>query len=588
MRIISKIEINYFRSTYVVNLAKINDVNVLIGGNDSGKSNVLKALNLFFNNSTELNVPFFFNDDLSRIREKEVKESKGKATIWIRITFNNFLKWKSLPNQFSIKRSWNRYENRPVDSYSNDLPATTVGKFLNKLSFHYIPAVRGRNIFSHYLNELHDALIDDEKAGVRSSANDLLASINKSTLDMSEKIKSGLDIDSSIQVPEDLRQLFSTLDFSTKFSGYDMPLQKRGDGIQARHIPFILDFIARHSNKYHLWAYEEPESSLELSKAFDLAKQFQTDFSKENQIFLTTHSPAFYDLAGQSVTKWHVKSLETGVLDDEYKTSVEVINNNDVIDESLGIAGLIASRAKELYEQIRQLKDSEQKLFKQLALAETNQILVEGPTDKEILEVAFHKLFPSETLFCEFIPTGGAQNLTHNLKAYRTQEKVYPFSIVGLYDNDPTGRKEYETFKEIKLLTNGFRALIDHKLYCGVLVIPDFLKSINEEIKQSETGSFELPLSIEFMLSHEAIQKAVDEKVLKISPYISEMKCQLGSMKQDFSKECEKILPKEYWYLAYKVDDSSKKPFAEWVKKIDAEKFIGFKPLFETLKHLCA
>ena len=178
----------------------------------------------------------------------------------------------------------------------------------HKLSFHYIPAVRGRDIFAHYLNALHDALIEDEKAGVKDASTQLMTSINQSTNDMSERIKSGLNIDSNIQVPKDLRELFSALDFSTRFSGYDIPLQKRGDGIQARHIPFVLDFIARHSSKHHIWAYEEPENSLELSKAFELAEQFEKDFSKENQIYLTTHSPAFYDLAGTHVNKWIVRS----------------------------------------------------------------------------------------------------------------------------------------------------------------------------------------------------------------------------------------------------------------------------------------
>lgn len=97
MKIISKIEINYFRSTYSVDLKKINDLNVLIGGNDSGKSNVLKALNLFFNNETELGQGFFFMDDLTRKRSEEARATKGRATIWIKVHFTNFLNWRSLP-----------------------------------------------------------------------------------------------------------------------------------------------------------------------------------------------------------------------------------------------------------------------------------------------------------------------------------------------------------------------------------------------------------------------------------------------------------------------------------------------------------
>lgn len=47
---IEKIEIQYFRSIYRVTIANINDINIFSGKNDAGKSNVLKALNLFFNN----------------------------------------------------------------------------------------------------------------------------------------------------------------------------------------------------------------------------------------------------------------------------------------------------------------------------------------------------------------------------------------------------------------------------------------------------------------------------------------------------------------------------------------------------------
>ena len=52
MHLIDSIEIHYFRSIYKITLKKINSLNILSGINDVGKSNVLKALNLFFNNET--------------------------------------------------------------------------------------------------------------------------------------------------------------------------------------------------------------------------------------------------------------------------------------------------------------------------------------------------------------------------------------------------------------------------------------------------------------------------------------------------------------------------------------------------------
>lgn len=305
MKIINRIETNYFRSVYSVDLRDLEDFNILIGNNDSGKSNILKSLNLFFNNETELGQPFYFPDDLTRKREDEARSAKGRATIWIKIYFNNFLKWKSLPDEFVIKKVWNRYSDTPEVIYPQDSSLKTqIVKFLNKLSFHYIPAIRGRNIFAHFLTMLHDALFDDEKAGLVNASDKLIQAINTSTIDMGKKIKAGVGIDSSIQAPTDLKMLFNALDFSTSYNKHLIPLQKRGDGIQSRHIPFILDFIAQHSNKYHIWAYEEPETSLEMGAAFHLAEQFKIEFCRDNQIFITTHSPAFYDLSGANIAKW--------------------------------------------------------------------------------------------------------------------------------------------------------------------------------------------------------------------------------------------------------------------------------------------
>ena len=46
---IEKIEIQYFRSIYRTIITGVEDINVITGKNDVGKSNILRALNLFFN-----------------------------------------------------------------------------------------------------------------------------------------------------------------------------------------------------------------------------------------------------------------------------------------------------------------------------------------------------------------------------------------------------------------------------------------------------------------------------------------------------------------------------------------------------------
>jgi hypothetical protein len=89
-----------------------------------------------------------------------------------------------------------------------------------------VPAVLGRDIFSHYLSLLHDALLEDEKAGLITSTDELMNTLNDSTLDMSERIKEGVGIESSIQPPTNLRVLFNALDFSTGYGDHSVPLQK--------------------------------------------------------------------------------------------------------------------------------------------------------------------------------------------------------------------------------------------------------------------------------------------------------------------------------------------------------------------------
>ncbi len=51
------------------------DLTVIVGDNDCGKSNVLRALNLFFNGETNPSVPFNFLDDYNRYVEPRKKKA---------------------------------------------------------------------------------------------------------------------------------------------------------------------------------------------------------------------------------------------------------------------------------------------------------------------------------------------------------------------------------------------------------------------------------------------------------------------------------------------------------------------------------
>lgn len=585
MKIIKRIEINYFRSVYSVDLNKLDDLNVLIGGNDSGKSNLLKALNLFFNNKTEISQNFFFSDDLTRKREQEARDAKGRATIWVRVHFTNFLKWKSLPQEFAIKKVWNRYSDQPETIYPKDLPTTAIARFLNKISFHYVPAVRGRDIFSHFLSLLHDALLEDEKAGLVDSTAELMKTLNSSTQEMSAQIKAGVGIDSNIQPPTNLRVLFNALDFSTGYDKHSIPLQKRGDGIQSRHIPYILDFIGKHTNKHHIWAYEEPETSLELGPAFDLARQFKEEFCKENQVLLTTHSPAFYDIKGEGVSKWYVyqKHEPNG-----NETHVEGVTSQDLIDSSLGVAALVADRAKEAFNRIETLKSAVTRLDLELSQHNIPHIIVEGITDKSIMEIAYEKLHPSCEPICEFVHADGATNIPPYLKSAKLLSKKLSHAAIGLFDRDQEGRKQMKEFAGCKQIkdTEFFELSTDRNLYAGLLPLPDAFKELEQQLQGKLATDMNLPIPIEFMFPPETVKAAEESGAIELEDRIAKAADPELPTTINITAFYSEHLPSHYAHLAKKVKKSSKTKFAKWVENQPAESFENFRPLFNQIRSI--
>lgn len=68
VHIIKRVEIQYFRSIYNIVIKDFSNLNMLSGKNDVGKSNVLKALNLFFNNRIDSETEFVFAENFNLFR----------------------------------------------------------------------------------------------------------------------------------------------------------------------------------------------------------------------------------------------------------------------------------------------------------------------------------------------------------------------------------------------------------------------------------------------------------------------------------------------------------------------------------------
>ena len=102
MRLIEKVEINYFRSLYAAEIGRVGDLNVLFGRNDSGKSNFLRALNLFFNNKIENNDSEFQEQFDFRLNLSDARKKADKKFVWIKVTFNVPEKYRGSLGQKAI------------------------------------------------------------------------------------------------------------------------------------------------------------------------------------------------------------------------------------------------------------------------------------------------------------------------------------------------------------------------------------------------------------------------------------------------------------------------------------------------------
>jgi AAA15 family ATPase/GTPase len=125
MQLIDEIEISYFRSFYKIKLRDIKDLNIIFGKNDSGKSNIVRALNLFFNFSPDHDNGFEFPIDFNESRAKEANESEDvRKFLYVKVTFNTPPNYKrSLGKRFYVKRQWTVTKGEEyTESFSSNIP----------------------------------------------------------------------------------------------------------------------------------------------------------------------------------------------------------------------------------------------------------------------------------------------------------------------------------------------------------------------------------------------------------------------------------------------------------------------------------
>ena len=254
--------------------------------------------------------------------------------------------------------------------------------FLGRIKYMYVPAIKSADYFKYLLSQVYDSMTEAADSALKDLNKKYSNELQQITHGLSENLQNVLHMKSDIQMPRELSTLFKDLSFSTtdRFVK-NVDLNQRGDGIKARHIPSILNFMqenmeenrAKNTVSYNfIWGFEEPENGVEYSLCYEMAEELY-NYRKKCQLLITTHSPAIYSIKNREAAKcYFVSKKESGAT--AYDTNLSV----DEINRKIGLMPLIApylTEQKKKYDQELERANSELKKLQERYQSATEQIV---------------------------------------------------------------------------------------------------------------------------------------------------------------------------------------------------------------------
>ena len=453
MKLITEVSMDHFRSIRGQGIGDIGHFTALAGLNNSGKSNLLRALNLFFQNQTDIGAPFdltrdYFCHDLKRRRAKRV-------SITVKFDLPETFKFREklenveglLGRSFSIKKLWTRntilplyYLNESTSQLSRE-QQELVEQFLSLISFRYIPnRVMPLEIIRNEHRALRDVLIRRLAKTARSQQS-VFHDIEKTS---SNLIKSLLDSVHTVcpdvgalrlATPSSWQDLIFAFGYKLKVKGIEIDDTAQGSGIQSLLMFETLSLIDRdYFQKFGwrqaaIWAVEEPESSLHSSleaRVADYLGRLAKNPNNRLQIFSTTHSDMILQHSDAAI----LVTLQNGETILERKDKTAVLQEAAKCGVSRWTHPILHSPLDPV-------------------------ILVEGKYDCAFLEQALRLLAPQKSICVSYLErllgggvTGGVDNLKQYIKlnasAIKTRAAFAP--VVVLLDWD--SRKSANEFKK--------------------------------------------------------------------------------------------------------------------------------------------
>ena len=444
---ITAFSVSNFRSitsAHKINISK--HTTVLIGKNNEGKSNLLKALQVAMELLQSFGVRRSIYHNRLYVWERDfpiqLQTRKRSTQTIFRIDFsldsNEIEEFKkrigvSLNGTLPIEIRLGK-DNTPLINVRKPGKNTTslakkisdIAKFVaEKISFNYIPAIRTDREATEVVHKmLSEELIILESNAEYIRALDSIERLQKPILDklaqqiqqpLSEFLPSIKGV--SIEISEERRRFSLRRDIDIVIDdGIPTSIEYKGDGVKSLAALGLLKNKHKEQTGASIIAIEEPESHLHPG-AIHQINDIILALSETNQVILTTHNPLFVNRG----------DIKTNIIVNDGKATVA--KNISNIREILGI------------------KASDNLTHANYAL------IVEGEEDVKILKAVLPALSDiiSKALKNNFLiiePLGGAGNLSYKLsllKNFLCTSHVY-------LDHDDAARKAFQKAKQDSLI----------------------------------------------------------------------------------------------------------------------------------------
>ena len=437
-----EIRVRNFRSIEAEQRLPISRNLTLVGPNNSGKTNLLRAIQVLFTGYENL---------FRYARDVDLTFGVGRSRTSIIATFEGDPNsdeeiYKSLDELHGLQGTTRRGNNinltlyftntnTPVYSFFPNVKRPTEGtkaaqysrihkalvtRLLNSFSLHYVPSAKSVNqiyteLVSPFLRRKVSQVIKPHLSDIKKSLSEAADALNH---ELNAANLSGFKASFSLPT-QSIEEFISGFDFMIK-DPLKTPIHEKGMGIQTTALLAAFRWITKQETKegYNvIWLLEEPESYLhpELAGNCNIILE---NLAKDATVIKTTHSMAFVPQDPNNV----------------YGTTLNKINRTEIV------------KYNSFSEAVSSIRTALGIKFADFYNLSKYNVFVEGKTDRELFQWILQRIsdehypwkFLREARFEDF---GGVRHLAGFLRA------TYQFirnerACVAVFDGDDAGQKE--------------------------------------------------------------------------------------------------------------------------------------------------